>query len=115
MNGVIMTLARAVAPVAAFAHQVPQPLSRPAPLPATDSLGVLPVVLVVPTGRGPALVGVLGGWRGRLGRHHARVPIARTHQRAAKPAPRQDPHRRTPPAGGECLALPAHAPTGETR
>jgi len=64
MNKVMMmALALVVAPVAASAQQVPQPLPRPVPLPGTDSLGVPPVVLLVPGG-GPAGAMVAGALEG---------------------------------------------------
>jgi hypothetical protein len=62
MNSVIMTLALVVAPVAAFAQQVPQPLPRP--LPGTDSLGVPPVVLALTSGGDPARAALVGAVEG---------------------------------------------------
>lgn len=64
MNKVMMmALALVIAPGVSLAQQVPQPLPRPVPLPGTDSLGVPPVVLLVP-GSGPAGAMVAGALEG---------------------------------------------------
>lgn len=62
MNRVILALALVVAPVAAFAQQVPQPF--PGRLPGPDSVGVPLVVLVVSPGDGPAQAALIGAMEG---------------------------------------------------